>query len=77
MGIEEITTFRSQIRLKPVPEGFGLETAASLDRAAYHSATGTLNLEPPAGMGGEALTRWVEEVLEGGRAEQPIQAASL
>jgi transcription-repair coupling factor (superfamily II helicase) len=77
MGIEEIATFRSQIRLKPVGEAFGLETAASLDRAAYHGATGTLNLEPPSGLGGEALTRWVEGVLGGGRAEQRTEAASL
>jgi hypothetical protein len=77
MGIEEITTFRTQIRLKPVAEGFGLEAAASLDGTTYHAATRTLNLEPPARMGGEALTRWVEEVLGGGRAERPIEAASL
>jgi transcription-repair coupling factor (superfamily II helicase) len=69
MGIEEITTFRTQIRLKPVPEGFGLEAAASAEGASYHAATRTLNLEPPSGMGGEALTRWVEEVLAAGRSE--------
>jgi transcription-repair coupling factor (superfamily II helicase) len=77
LGIEEITTFRSQIRMKPVPEAFGLETAAGIPGASYHDPTRTLNLEQPTGMGGEALTRWVEGVLAGGTKEQTAEAASL
>ena len=76
LGIEEITTFRTQIRLKPVPEGLGLETAA-LAGASYHGATRTLNLEQPTGMGGEALTRWVEDVLSAEGAEPSAEAVSL
>jgi transcription-repair coupling factor (superfamily II helicase) len=68
LGVEEITTFRTQIRLKRIPEAFGLETASRVDRATYHAATKTLNLEQPSGVGGEAMTRWVEEVLVGKRS---------
>lgn len=77
LGIQEITTFRTQIRLKPVPEGLGLETAARMAGASYHGATGTLNLEQPTGTGGEALTRWVEDVLSAAEAEPPAEAVSL
>jgi transcription-repair coupling factor (superfamily II helicase) len=63
LGVEEVATFRTQIRVKPVPEAFGLEAAAELSTATFHPATGTLNLELPARMGGEEITRWVENVL--------------
>jgi transcription-repair coupling factor (superfamily II helicase) len=68
LGVEEISTFRNQIRLKPIPEAFGLESAARLDAASYHGATKTLNLEQPTGIGGEALTQWVEQILAEGRS---------
>jgi transcription-repair coupling factor (superfamily II helicase) len=61
--VKEITTFRNQIRIKPVDEARGLELAAALDGASYHATTKTLNLELPTGMGGEDLARWVEETL--------------
>jgi hypothetical protein len=74
-GVEEITTFRTQVRIKPVEEGVGLQTAATVDEAAYHGATRTLNLEQPAGMGGEALTQRVEDVLRRTMAVEPAAAA--
>ena len=64
-GVEEISTFRRQIRLRPVDESWGHEAAARVPEASYHPATRTLNLEPPAFLGGEALPQWVEEVLRG------------
>src|SRR6266545_4703008 len=62
-GVQEITTFRNQIRIKPIEEGQGLEHAASVDGASYHGATRTLNLQLPTTMSGEELARWVEETL--------------
>jgi transcription-repair coupling factor (superfamily II helicase) len=63
LGVEEITTFRDQVRVKPVPEALGLEVAGEMRTASFHAATSTLNLELPARMGGEDLTKWVENVL--------------
>jgi len=63
VGVEEVTTFRNQVRLRPVSPAVGEEIAAGLPEAAYHAVTGTLNLVPPPALGGEALARWIEEVL--------------
>jgi transcription-repair coupling factor (superfamily II helicase) len=67
-GVEEVTTFRNQVRLRPLPEAVGLEVAARVEGASYHRATATVNLTPPPALGGEALARWVEEALRAGRA---------
>jgi transcription-repair coupling factor (superfamily II helicase) len=75
-GIGEITTFRMQVRVKPVEEATGLETASTVQGASYHAATRTLNLSQPTGMGGEDLTRWVEEVLRRATTREPAAAAS-
>jgi transcription-repair coupling factor (superfamily II helicase) len=63
LGVEEVSTFRNQVRLKPVDEGTGLEIASRVEDASYHDPTRTLNLVPPPGLGGEALAKWVEECL--------------
>jgi transcription-repair coupling factor (superfamily II helicase) len=78
-GVEEVSTFRRQIRIKPVDESWGHEAAARTPEASYHPATRTLNLDPPAYLGGEALPQWVEEVLEAGAgpAEEVGGAAAL
>jgi transcription-repair coupling factor (superfamily II helicase) len=62
-GVEEVSTFRNQVRLRPVQEGLGYEVAATVAEASYHPATKTLNLTPSPTLGGEALARWIEEVL--------------
>ena len=62
-GIEEVSTFRNQVRLRPVPPALGEDVAAVVREASYHPATSTLNLNPPATLGGEALARWIEEVI--------------
>ena len=76
LGVEEITTFRTQVRVRPVEEGTGLETAASVEGTRYHAATRTMNLDQPTGMGGEDLTRWVEDVLRRTTSLAPAAAAA-
>jgi transcription-repair coupling factor (superfamily II helicase) len=60
-GIEEVTTFRSQVRLRPVdlPEDAALPASAS-----YHRATHTLNLSPEPRDMGPGLPSWVRSRLE-------------
>jgi transcription-repair coupling factor (superfamily II helicase) len=67
LGVEEISTFRRQIRLKPADESWAHEAAARTAGASYHPATRTLNVEPATHLGGEALASWVERVLGAGR----------
>jgi transcription-repair coupling factor (superfamily II helicase) len=64
LAAEEVTTFRNQVRIKPVDEAIGHGAAARIERSSYHELTRTLNLEPPANLGGEALARWIEEALD-------------
>jgi transcription-repair coupling factor (superfamily II helicase) len=63
VGVEEVSTFRSQVRLRPVAESLGHELAATVAEASYHEATKTLNLIPSPTLGGEALARWVEDTI--------------
>ncbi len=63
LGVEEISTFRGQVRLRPVSESWGHEAAVTLDAASFRPATRTLNLEPPGTIGGEDLVWWVEAAL--------------
>jgi transcription-repair coupling factor (superfamily II helicase) len=65
LGVEEITTVRDEVRVKPVAEALGLERAAGMGEAAYHPATATLNLRFPARAGGEDLASWVRGALAG------------
>jgi transcription-repair coupling factor (superfamily II helicase) len=60
LGATEVTTFRNQVRIKPVDDATGHEVAAQTEGASYHELTRTLNLEPPPNLGGEALARWIE-----------------
>jgi transcription-repair coupling factor (superfamily II helicase) len=76
LGIEEVATFRTQVRIRPIDEAMGLETAAAVEGARYHAATRTLNLSQPPGAGGEALTQWVEDVLRRATAREPAAAAA-
>ena len=64
LGVEEVTTYRTQVRLKPVR----LSASAELDLgervpgAVYHRTTATLNLEPGR-VAGTELPAWVERAL--------------
>ena len=60
-GIEEVTTFRSQVRLRPVD----LRAEAVLPEAvSHHRATRTLNLWPEPRDMGPGLPSWVRSRLE-------------
>jgi transcription-repair coupling factor (superfamily II helicase) len=63
LGVQELSTFRDQVRIRPVEEASGHEAASRMEAASYHPASRTLNLDPPPGLGGESLARWVEEAL--------------
>jgi transcription-repair coupling factor (superfamily II helicase) len=65
-GVDEISTFRNQFRIRPVDEARGLELASVVESGSYHGATRTLNLELPVTMSGEDLARSVEDVLRTG-----------
>ena len=64
LGITEVSTFRNQVRLRPVDllEGLELDLQRRMPGASYHRLTGTLNLEPQV-MGGSDLPTWVEGAL--------------
>jgi len=75
LGVAELSTFRNQIRVKPMEEWVGLEIASHIDVASYHAATRTLNLPLPARLGGEELAAWVEESLRA--ADEEPSASSV
>jgi transcription-repair coupling factor (superfamily II helicase) len=57
-GVEEISTFRGQVRIRPfVPDVDPLP-----EGAVWHSATRTLNLDPPP-LSSADLARWVRDRL--------------
>jgi transcription-repair coupling factor (superfamily II helicase) len=60
-GVEEISAFRGEVRIRPVD----VPPDATLpDDARYHRSTGTLNLVPEPGDLGPGLPRWVRSRLE-------------
>ena len=72
LGAKEITTYRLQVRIKPVGEGFGLTVVEQEEGSTYHPVSQTLNLDPPVNLGGEALARWVEGVLRTAAGELAV-----
>jgi transcription-repair coupling factor (superfamily II helicase) len=72
LGVEEISTFRRQIRLRPADESWAYEAVNRVSGTTYHAATRTLNLEPPGELGGEDLARWVEAGI--GPTEEAVDA---
>ena len=64
LGVEEISTYRQQVRVKPLAlsESLELELPASAPGATYHRATTTLNLDPERRASAE-LPGWVEAAL--------------
>jgi len=63
LDVEEVSTVRRQIRVKPVAEATGYEIAAAVPEASYHATTRTLNLAPPPQFAGELLVAYVEDTL--------------
>ena len=64
LGVEEISTYRDQVRCKPVAlsDVVAIGLGAVLPGATYAEATRTLNLVPDRVFGAD-LVRWVEERL--------------
>jgi transcription-repair coupling factor (superfamily II helicase) len=61
LGIDEIATFRNQVRVRPLE----IEPGAPLaSEAIYHATTKTLNLEPRPKDLGPGLPGWVRSRLE-------------
>ncbi len=64
LGVEEVTTYRDQVRLTPVAiaDAFLVDLSERILGATYHAAKGTLNLVPERIFGAD-LVRWVEARL--------------
>ena len=74
LGVEEISTFRRQIRIRPLDEPIALRVVEGAPDATYHTATSTMNLPLRTELGGEDLARWVESALSA--APATVAAAS-
>ncbi|HEX5948237.1 MAG TPA: transcription-repair coupling factor, partial [Actinomycetota bacterium] len=61
LGVDEVSTFRGQVRLRPVSVAEG---RALPEGATYHRPTGTLNLAPEPRDLGPGLPAWVRSNLE-------------
>jgi transcription-repair coupling factor (superfamily II helicase) len=64
LGVEEVATYRQQVRIRPIELAPSLEVdlADRVPEASHHGATRTLNLEPER-VAGLDLPAWVEERL--------------
>jgi len=62
-GVDEISTIRRQIRIRPIEPAVGLTVAASREDAVYHEVTKTLNLQPPPQFTEELLVAYVEDAI--------------
>jgi len=71
LGVEEVSTYREQVRARPVD----VDEAALPERAAYHRATRTLNLNPAPGQMGDALPGWVRSTLLAVAARPPAEVS--
>ncbi|HEX6208575.1 MAG TPA: transcription-repair coupling factor [Actinomycetota bacterium] len=70
-GVEEVSTFRGQVRVRPfVPDVEDLP-----ERTAWHAATSTFNLDPPA-LAGADLARWLRDRLVEASGARTEPAAS-
>ena len=64
LGVEEVTTYRDQVRITPLalPDALLLDLPERLPGASFHAAKATLNLTPDRVFGAN-LVRWVEARL--------------
>jgi transcription-repair coupling factor (superfamily II helicase) len=64
LGVEDVSTFRNEVRMKPVeiPEALLPDLSDRVPTATFHPETRTLNLVPDKVFGID-LVRWVEERL--------------
>ncbi len=61
LGVEEVTTYRQQVRVRPVElePALEIDLAQRVPGATFHATTRTLNLEPER-VAGTELPAWVE-----------------
>jgi transcription-repair coupling factor (superfamily II helicase) len=64
LGVEEISTYRQQVRIKPLElaESLDADLRSRVPEATYHRTTATLNLDPEPLPGAE-LPAWIERTL--------------
>ncbi|HEX6332541.1 MAG TPA: transcription-repair coupling factor, partial [Actinomycetota bacterium] len=64
LGVEEISTYRQQVRIRPLvlPPSLEVDLGTRVRGATYHGTTRTLNLDPDRVFGAE-LPGWVESQL--------------
>jgi transcription-repair coupling factor (superfamily II helicase) len=72
LGVEEVGTFRGQVRVRPLDL---LAGAALPEGAAYHPVTRTLNLAPEPREMGPELPAWVRTRLRAAAAQRASGAA--
>ncbi|MGH2740807.1 MAG: transcription-repair coupling factor [Actinomycetota bacterium] len=74
LGIDEVTTFRGQVRVRPID----VEEGELPARLSYHVPTRTLNLEPEPSSMGPTLPGWVREHVNSLSERSPARSeASL
>jgi transcription-repair coupling factor (superfamily II helicase) len=64
LGVEEVATYRQQVRITPLalPSSLEVDLGQRVPGATFHATTRTLNLEPER-IAGADLPAWVEERL--------------
>lgn len=72
LGIDEISTFRGQVRVRPVMVG----KEELPENLSYHEATRTLNLSPEPSSMGPALPEWIRSHVSS-LAERPSSPAKV
>jgi transcription-repair coupling factor (superfamily II helicase) len=79
LGVREVSTFRNEVRLTPVPisETLQLDLAERVPDSTFHAAKRTLNLAPERIFGAD-LVRWTEARLRAavGEPSEPGLAAT-
>ena len=70
LGVEEVTTYREQVRARPVD----VDDTALPERTAYHRATRTLNMNPAPDQMGPGLPAWIRSALSAA-ARPPAEVA--
>jgi transcription-repair coupling factor (superfamily II helicase) len=77
LGVEEVSTYRQQVRIRPLvlPDD-GSEPREHARAATYHRTTATLNLDPEKVAGAE-LPGWVESALRDVTGGSPGPVATM
>jgi transcription-repair coupling factor (superfamily II helicase) len=72
LGVEEVSTYREQVRVKPLdlPGSVEVDLAQRVPGASYHRTTATLNLTPDR-VSGPDLPGWVEHALLEATGDSP------